>query len=667
MGKKYMPVFAAPRLFPRLPCIAALLLLSGLPSPSSALAEPPLGLWTGDGGSGIRVTVSEPAGAGLSPQDESLLPLIQSTIIGTFQRFSGMTVFDRQNLENILREQRLALDAHFSDDDFIRIGQLTNARLVVFGSVHQIAGSYMLELAVTDVQTGERRASHPPRPVSLLALRDLSAIREASADLLGQLGVNLTAGGLQELRRVEDAARIQAENELARGIAAQRQGMMAEALAYYFRAAAFNPALAEAVSRVSVVSAGISTGNLGQDIRNRMHEYDSWRAILDAAQSFYSDHLPYEFEYNVIPRNHGIDFARRTADLSIEISLSPTDAWNTINDLREGFRIASLNEWNHIPLHVRQIVAPRQIGITMQILNENGAVLSTASYTFLRPSETERLSRELFFRNVSADDITAQFIIRVESVNGISPERAGETGLMQITSTNQPWRIDTDRRDEEAEAMQRAIRIARETRRQAREENARRNAIGASLFHVTEGGGSVSGTGFGLGGHFSPAAHVTVGLDGRFGWFSSPSRDNRGYNDYNGDNGNGARNRSDNDAGNGNDNGYNGNGNGNVRAESFHFSFAPVLGTGLSLGRRGWVFANAFLEMGIFGDLHGLIGNWATPGVEAGLEFGPFGNFGQLQNDNNIFSIRYRHTWFRGSSTHGISIGWGLLFQGRDR
>ena len=54
------------------------------------------------------------------------------------------------------------------------------------------------------------------------------------------------------MRRAEDTARIQAENALARGIAAQRQGTMAEALTYYFRAAAFDPALREAVNRVSV-------------------------------------------------------------------------------------------------------------------------------------------------------------------------------------------------------------------------------------------------------------------------------------------------------------------------------------------------------------------------------------------------------------------------------
>ena len=119
--------------------------------------------WTGDGGRGIRITVSEPSGNGLSQQEQSLLPLIQSTIIGSFQRFSDMTVFDRQNLENILREQRISMFGYFSDNDYIRIGHLTNANLVIFGSLTKISNNYMLELAATNIETGERIASYPPR------------------------------------------------------------------------------------------------------------------------------------------------------------------------------------------------------------------------------------------------------------------------------------------------------------------------------------------------------------------------------------------------------------------------------------------------------------------------------------------------------------------------
>ena len=224
--------------------------------------------FTGDGGRGIRITVAEPTGRGLTAQEQALLPLIQSTIIGVFHGFSAMTVFDRQNLENTLAEQRRSMSGEFSDTDYIRIGHLTNARYIVFGSITKIANNYNLELAVTDVENGERKASYPPRQVSFLALENFSAVREASAELLRQLGINLTAQGSQELRRTPDTSRVQSENLLARGIAAQRQGTVVEALSYYIQSANVDPRLAEAASRMNIMNANISSGNIGMDARN---------------------------------------------------------------------------------------------------------------------------------------------------------------------------------------------------------------------------------------------------------------------------------------------------------------------------------------------------------------------------------------------------------------
>jgi alpha-tubulin suppressor-like RCC1 family protein len=388
--------------------------------------------WTGDGGKDIRVTVPEPSGVGLSAQEQSLLPLIQSTIIGAFQRFSAMTVMDQLNLENVLRQQRQSLSGNFSDNDYIRIGNLTNARLVVFGSITKTTTSYTLELGVTDVETGERKASYLPRQVSLLALENLSAIREASADLLGQLGVNLTANALQDLRRVENTARVQAENALARGISAQRQGTTVEALTYYFQAAAFDPSLSGAINRAFVVSANISSGNLGQDVRNRLQIHDEWRTIVTTARSFYANHLPYEFVYNTAITRGDINFERRTTSLSIAISLIPTNAWETINNLRNGLTNArQRNEtWN---FNLNQI-EPVRIITTIEIVNENNIVLSRASHTFNNPSETNISNATLHFQNVRADDITDRLTVRVVSINDRPAQVAGETGFIQISS-----------------------------------------------------------------------------------------------------------------------------------------------------------------------------------------------------------------------------------------
>ena len=445
--------------------------------------------WSGDGGRGLRVTVSEPAGMGLNTQEQSLLPLIQSTIIGSFQRFSAMTVFDRQNLENILREQRMTLSGDFSDTNYIRIGQLTNASLVVFGSITKIANTYTLELAVTDVETGQRRASYLPKQISLLTLENLSGIREASADLLEQLGVNLTARGLQELRAVENTQRIQAENALARGIAAQRQGTVVEALTYYFQAAAFDPSMSEALGRVSNVSANISSGNLGDVVRGRIQEHDEWQTVINTASNFYSNHLPYEFVYSTNLRQGNIDFERKTTSLSIEIGLIPTDAWKTINDLRQGLNNARRNDnWN---FNLNQI-EPRQIVVTLQIVNQNNTVLSTASHVFDNTFNPKQLTptrkdAALIFSNIKADDITAQLTVNVSNVNQIPALRAGETGFIQISTLTEYDRRVAQIRSEENAAKREQERIEeavkREQKRVAEEERIQNEATAPFLNH----------------------------------------------------------------------------------------------------------------------------------------------------------------------------------------
>jgi len=604
-------------------------------------------LWTGDGGKDIRVTVSEPTGKGLSVQEQALLPLIQSTIIGSFQRFSAMTVFDRQNLENVLREQNLSLSGNFSDTDYIRIGNLTQARLVVFGSISKTSNNYMLELAVTDVESGQRKASYLPRPVSLSALENLSAIREASADLLGQLGVNLTANALQELKRTENTTRIQAENALARGIAAQRQGTTVDALTYFFEAATFDPSvMREAINRVSVVSADISGGDLGQAIRNRLQEHDDWRAIVQAANSFYLDHLPYELVYSTDINQGSIDFEKRTTGLSIGISLIPTEAWKTINDLRQGLRKARSNDPWKFSL---DRIEPRQIAVTIRILNENNKVLSTESYTFSNPSEKDRTNATLTFRNVRADDITDRLRVEVISINGKPAQSAGETGFIQIIILSDYDRRqaqikaaeDAARREREAaeatvkrqqEAARRQLEAAEVEYRRTQEERElkaliergkRRNNLDVLFIGQFKEGNVLLGCLIGF--YWSPFPFISIGLDTILGGFIDNKNINTEENDTT-----------------------------KMENSNFYGSVAPVIGLITPFGKGLQFFSNFIFEMGNFGHYQGLFNNWITPGFDVGINI-------------SALLIKYKGTWYNNSYANSVCFGISWPFSGKSK
>jgi len=622
-----MSVITITHSFRFLLCLTTLALFISLPNPATAETLP--ALWTGSGGSGTTITITEPAGRGLSAEDHSLIPLMQSTVIGVFQRFSAMTVFDRQNLEKIIAEQKLAASGYFSDDDFISIGQLTNARLVVLGSITAVAGNYMLEFAVTDVESGERKASYPPRQVSLLALRDLSAIRNASADLLGQLGVRLTETALQELRTAEDSSRIEAENALAMGIAAQRQGTGVEAMMYFFKAASLDPAMREALNRASVVSANVAAGNMTANIQNRMQEYRNWVAVLDAAGEFYSANLPYQFEYDVKIRNQAIDYARGTADFSVAVSLAPRrDAWNTINDLRRGLTRAARGEWDHIPLRKRQIVEPEYISITvrLELANANGDFLSAVAYTFSELSESKRINRELLFSSVNTDRMgTGTLIVRVASVNGIPTQQAGETGLLQISAANLWGTLGRERFGNAFVAKWRDLR------------RRGRNGIEIGAGHLWMNNDGIKEQSFAWfgGAYFSPIPFTTLGIEVRVG----TSTDEKYWVTKKDDAGEKKT---------------------NFRwAGDLYFTGAPVVGAVFPLGKKARIYTAALVELGTFGIWTGWLTDWATPGIEAGLEFG----LGMANGGTGIsLSTEYRGILYEEGFANGFNIGIGFRF-----
>jgi hypothetical protein len=390
--------------------------------------------WTGDGGKYTRITVSEPLGKGLTAQERQLLPLVQSAIIGVFQKYSAMTVMDQLNLDNVIKRQQLAIVGNFSDTDYVGIGNATNARLVVFGTLTRVAKGYTLQLTVMDVRTGQRKAFCLPKQISLWALENLSAIRTISADLLVQLGVELTSDAIQELNNPDNIARIQAEKALAMGIIAQRQGMIIDALSYYFQATTFDPSLSGAIGRAAAVSAAILSKDFDEDAQSKLQVHDEWRTIITAARIYYEKHLPYELVYDTnIDRGNT---SGKTTNLSLNIGLIPADdALKTIGNLRQSLTMAREQD-ETLKLDLDKI-EPRKIAVTIEIVNENDIVLSKASYTFTNPSETNQEKAILRFSNVKTGDITDQLTVRVVSINEIPAQEANKTGYIQISSLAQ--------------------------------------------------------------------------------------------------------------------------------------------------------------------------------------------------------------------------------------
>ncbi|MDR2053896.1 MAG: hypothetical protein LBP80_10835 [Treponema sp.] len=105
---------------------------------------------------------------------------------------------------------------------------------------------------------------------------------------------------------------------LARDITAQRSGTIVEALSYYYEAAKFDPGLAEAASRGSVLSADIAGGNIGQNVRN------AWNKTFQEAAAFFKEYPPLELICDLALTQGKIDYTKETAEMFFKAKLIGT-------------------------------------------------------------------------------------------------------------------------------------------------------------------------------------------------------------------------------------------------------------------------------------------------------------------------------------------------------
>ena len=129
---------------------------------------------------------------------------------------------------------------------------------------------------------------------------------------------------------------MQAENFLARGIAAERQGTVVEALSYFTQANNYDTNLAEAASRKTILNANISSGNIGADTRNEIAWRRQWIERLHEAEIVFTNYVkelqPHNLVYSIDIQKGNINWQNETIALSFSMEFIPEKTWmNPVN------------------------------------------------------------------------------------------------------------------------------------------------------------------------------------------------------------------------------------------------------------------------------------------------------------------------------------------------
>jgi len=405
--------------------------------------------YNGDGGKNITLAVLEPTGKNFTKDEQWILPLVQGTFNTNFNKYSAINIVDRQNLDKILTQQQESASGNYSESSYISIGKLSNARYILIGTITKTpSNSFMLEFSVSDVEAGKRVASFGPKPYAVSALENLSAIQEASADLLDQLGVKLTDAGKRSMTTVADDKQIQAETALSKGIIAQKSGTVVEAFAYYLQAVNYNPTSAEIVSRLDIVNADVTSSSMGKDIRNAIAWRKAWVERLNECDQFVAGYvkntpLTTTLIYSADFKQGDIDWDKETIPISVDVCLTPYESWpvpitGVVNAVYEGFAgtgqaAAWKLDW---PLKnasggASQVIPSKEVkyNLVLDLLNDRGVVLGRQGVTFSSGWNIEfqdgksvgvkiQTPQTVTYPSVDANKISETLAIRVASING---------------------------------------------------------------------------------------------------------------------------------------------------------------------------------------------------------------------------------------------------------
>jgi TolB-like protein len=249
----------------------------------------PQPLFTGNGGKGLVIAVPTPSMSGGSHANSWMPQLFQDLITADLAKYSAMTVLDRLNESLILAEQELSASGNYSDDDYIAIGHLTNARYIVAGNILGVSGRYSITFRINNTETNEIQASFSKQYV----LEDIEsglAAKEAVLALLTGMGFELTAEGERQLLTIQERE-VKGQVRLAQGMSAERNNNELQALVYFYEARIADQGNREASQRIQTFGQGSPGASIRERAEWAVTQKARWEKIFNDLGAYVYENL----------------------------------------------------------------------------------------------------------------------------------------------------------------------------------------------------------------------------------------------------------------------------------------------------------------------------------------------------------------------------------------
>jgi tetratricopeptide (TPR) repeat protein len=303
---------------------------------------------------------------------------------------------------------------------------------------------------------------------SFAELDNLTGVRRASRELLEKLGVALSEKAKTELGGAAAEQAVNAQVALSKGIEAIKKGTVVEALSYFVQSRSYDPQLAEAASRANIVSANISSGNIGADARNDIAWRKAWLERLTECEQWVTNYVkntpvPTYLTYTTDLKQEDIDYGRETLSISIEeIALRVDDRYDwaapiigVVNPIYAGLSATGrASAWNvgYWPNYSAALGSKiPEYDTVIELVNDTGVVIGrqsirlsagwrTGFYDSTATSSRSGSSTGIRFTGVDANKITDRLSIRIASLNGKSAVEAAKANSVSIVTRDDYWR-----------------------------------------------------------------------------------------------------------------------------------------------------------------------------------------------------------------------------------
>lgn len=258
----------------------------------------------------IAVTLPQTRNIG---QSSAWIPqYFQDSLTGNFAHYSKMTVLDRSNESLIIAQQELSETGFYTDENAAQLGQMTNASLVVVGSIQQISGMYEINFRINDISSNEIKSSINNR-YSYLDLENGKAVNEITKILLEDLGIELSENEKAALSKVNKTENASVQN-LAKGMNAEKSNDYISALVAYSQVE--GSARNEAQQNINIMLGSFSSDSLQNRVAYYEAQINKWNSIFFQLEEYMNSNAAFVV-YDFSSVQDSVDMQRKKVSFTV--------------------------------------------------------------------------------------------------------------------------------------------------------------------------------------------------------------------------------------------------------------------------------------------------------------------------------------------------------------